>query len=442
VTPTQGVAPLTVNVAATASDPEGNPLTYTWTFGDGGTLAAATGSLTFTGPGQYSVRVTVSDGTNQTQSTPVVVRVGSAPSATITSPASGTSFQAGSVIAFAGTATDDETLTASSYAWTVYFRRGSTFTPVYGPVNGTSGSFTVPTSGQDFSGDTGYEIRLVVTDPSALTDTESVAVVARKASLTLATAPTGLAIAVDGVSRTAPVTLDTLVGLQHTVAASSPQTLSGTTYDFTSWSDGGAATHAVTAPAAPGTVTATFTARPITGPTSTTFQIADATDDVNEDGTTFTAGSAGVWLGTGQSTATSLTGLRFRGVSLPRGATIVSARLEVYSRQSQWLNLAFAIRGEAAGNSAAFAAGSRPSGRATTTQVVNHSSNAQWLANTWYQVNDVAAVVQEIVNRGDWQAGNALALVLRGSGGAYARKFVRSYEDGATTSIRLVVTYQ
>ena len=440
VSPTQGLAPLTVNVAATATDPEGAPLTYSWAFGDGTTLAAPSGSRTFATPGQYAVQVTVSDGTNQVSSTPVTVRVGAPPSATITSPTAGRIFQAGEVIAFAGTATDDEPLGPSNYAWTVFFRRGATTTAVFGPVSGMSGSFTVPTSGQDFSGDTGYEIRLTVTDAASLTDTESVSLVPRKTAVTLATAPTGLALTVDGVSRTAPVTLDTLVGLQHALTAPASQSSGGTTYDFASWSDGGAASHTVVAPASATTLTATYAAR--SGPATATFQIADATDDVNEDGTTFTAGGAGIWLGTGASTSTSVTGLRFRGVSLPRNATIVSARLEVYSRQQQWLTLAFAVRGESSGNSAAFSTSSRPSARVATTQVVNHSSNVQWLPNTWYPLDNITAVVQEIVNRADWQSGNSLSLVLRGSGGAYARKFVRSYEDGSTQAVRLVVTYQ
>ncbi len=49
-------------------------------------------------------------------------------------------------------------------------------------------------------------------------------------------------------------------GSQNTLGAPSPQTLAGKTYDFGSWSDGGLATHTITAPA-PATYTATFTQR-------------------------------------------------------------------------------------------------------------------------------------------------------------------------------------
>jgi hypothetical protein len=49
-------------------------------------------------------------------------------------------------------------------------------------------------------------------------------------------------------------------GSANTVSAPASQTLATNTYDFGSWSDGGLATHTVTANA-PGTYTATYTKR-------------------------------------------------------------------------------------------------------------------------------------------------------------------------------------
>ena len=50
--PTSGPPPLTVNFSsAGSSDPEGQPLSYSWTFGDGGTSTAANPSHTYTTPG-------------------------------------------------------------------------------------------------------------------------------------------------------------------------------------------------------------------------------------------------------------------------------------------------------------------------------------------------------------------------------------------------------
>ncbi len=51
-----------------------------------------------------------------------------------------------------------------------------------------------------------------------------------------------------------------IIGSSNSVTATSPQTLGGSTYTFASWSDGGAQSHQVVAPATNATYTATFAA--------------------------------------------------------------------------------------------------------------------------------------------------------------------------------------
>jgi hypothetical protein len=114
----------------------------------------------------------------------------------------------------------------------------------------------------------------------------------------------------------------------------------------------------------------------------------------------------------------------------------------VYSTQTQWIGLAMQLGIDDVGNSAAFSASSRPSQRTMTAAAVGHSSDVQWLANTWYQLDDIATALQQIVNRPDWAPGNSLAVLIRGtSAGAYSRKFVWSFEQGGAFAPRLVVTY-
>src|ERR1022692_4457124 len=78
-------------------------------------------------------------------------------------------------------------------------------------------------------------------------------------SITIQTSPSGLQFSVDGgPSQTAPQTLDRSQG-SHTIAVASPQAGgSGTQYVFTSWSDGGAASHSITVGTSPATYTASF----------------------------------------------------------------------------------------------------------------------------------------------------------------------------------------
>ena len=52
--------PITFNGTG-SSDPDGDPLTYLWSFGDGGTATGATPTHTYVTGGQFSVTLTVTD---------------------------------------------------------------------------------------------------------------------------------------------------------------------------------------------------------------------------------------------------------------------------------------------------------------------------------------------------------------------------------------------
>ena len=260
--PAAGPSPLAVTFSsAGSSDPEGQTLTYAWTFGDGGTSTAANPSHTYAQPGLYSARLSVSDGANTTLSTPISISVGSPPTATILAPTDGALFRAGDVISFSGDATDpdDGTLPASAYTWTIDFLHEGHVHPGAAQTGAKSGTFTIPTSGHDFSGNTRYRIALTVTDSSGLTDTRSVLIYPRKVNLSFSTAPAGLTVYLDGIAKTTPFVYDTLIGFNHTVEALN-QAAGGTSYTFGSWSDGGAQTHTIVVPAADQSYAATFQA--------------------------------------------------------------------------------------------------------------------------------------------------------------------------------------
>ncbi len=241
--PTAGPAPLAVSFSsAGSSDPEGQTLTYAWTFGDGGTSTAANPSHTYSQPGQYSARLSVSDGVNTTLSTPISISVGSPPTATILSPQDGSFFVAGDVISYSGDGTDPDvgTLPASAFTWKIDFLHEGHVHPGAAQTGVKSGTFTIPTSGHDFSGNTRYRITLTVRDSTGLTDTRSVLIYPRKVNLSFSTAPAGLTVYLDGVAKTTPFVYDTLIGFSHTVEARN-QASGGTSYTFGSWSDGGGA---------------------------------------------------------------------------------------------------------------------------------------------------------------------------------------------------------
>jgi hypothetical protein len=54
----------------------------------------------------------------------------------------------------------------------------------------------------------------------------------------------------------------------------------------------------------------------------------------------------------------------------------------------------------------------------------------------------MASVVQPVISRAGWRSGNSLTIILKGTGtGIWARKFIGSFEGGASFAARLVITY-
>ena len=78
-------------------------------------------------------------------------------------------------------------------------------------------------------------------------------------AVTIQTNPVGRSFSVDGTPCTSSQSFTWTPGSIHTIAVTSPQVTGGTRYTFAKWSDTGAMSHLITAPAAPATYTATFT---------------------------------------------------------------------------------------------------------------------------------------------------------------------------------------
>jgi glucose/arabinose dehydrogenase len=188
------------------------------------------------------------------------------PVGSITTPASGTLYNAGDTINYSGTGTDPEdgNLPASAFTWQVDFHHDAqvnTFTPA--TSGSTSGSFTIPTTGET-SANVFYRITLTVKDSAGLTHTSFRDVLPRTSTITLATNPARLQLTLDAQSVTTPQQVTSVVGMTRTLGVVSPQTVNGVTYQFSTWSDAGAATHNINTPAGNTTYTANFTALPQT----------------------------------------------------------------------------------------------------------------------------------------------------------------------------------
>jgi glucose/arabinose dehydrogenase len=261
-TPITGPAPLSVNFSsAGTSDPENQPLSYAWDFGDGASSTQANPTHVYTVKGKYTVRLNVSDGVQSSLATPFLVQVGTPPVATILTPTNGILFRANDIINFSGSATDaeDGTLPASAFSWQIFFHHNTHIHPTLPFASTTSGSFTIDPAGHDYHDNTSYEIILTVTDSDGLQDSKSVFTYPDKVNLTFNTVPNGLTFKLDGITQTTPFVYDTLIGFQHSIEA--PNQATGTQqYNFNSWSDSGTQVHTITVPTTAASFTATYDA--------------------------------------------------------------------------------------------------------------------------------------------------------------------------------------
>ena len=277
----------TFTVAASGSQ----PLSFQWQRNGSNISGATNPTLSFTAGGgdngaMFRSVVTNSFGTATSNSATLTVS-GTPPTATITAPTAGTTYAAGTNVSFSGTGTDpqDGTLPAANFTWEVVFHHDTHTHPFFPATSGiTSGMVSIPNRGE-IATNVWYRFHLTVRDSGGLTHSVFRDISPRTANITLASNPTGRQLLLDGTPFTAPQTFPNVVGMIRSIGANSPQTSGTTTFNFLSWSDGGAQTHEITVPATNTTFTANFSSMtggaPIANgtyrmlPTHTTNRCAD-----------------------------------------------------------------------------------------------------------------------------------------------------------------------
>ncbi|MDB5106838.1 MAG: carbohydrate-binding protein [Fibrobacteres bacterium] len=245
------------------------PLSYQWQRnqsdiqGATGTTYTLTNAQLSDNGAKFRCIVRNTSGSAASNEAALTVTANHAPVADITSPAEGSLFQGGQTIGFAGNGTDQEdgVLPASAFTWEVrlWHNDGSLHShPFYGPVSGAkSGSVTIPTQGET-SPNISYRFYLTVKDAQGLTHLDSLEIRPRTAQVTLASSPAGLQLTLDGSPVTAPFIFTGVVGIQRSIGAVSPQGSGGKSWQFATWSDGGARIHSISTPASAATITASF----------------------------------------------------------------------------------------------------------------------------------------------------------------------------------------
>jgi glucose/arabinose dehydrogenase len=252
----------TFNVAVSGK----TPFTYQWQKKNVNITGAinATYTIASTKPadaGNYRVIVKNSAGSATSINAALTITdFNKPPVAVINTPTENSFYQAGNIITFSGAANDPEdgTLPASAFTWSVDFHH-DTHTHDGPPIasGAKSGSFTIPTSGE-VSSNVWYRLILNVKDSKGLTHTTYRDIYPYKSTISLATQPAGLKVALDGQPVNTPTSVSSVEGLERSLGPVPNQTLNGKTYAFEKWVHGGAANQTIATPLENTTYTAVY----------------------------------------------------------------------------------------------------------------------------------------------------------------------------------------
>jgi len=134
---------------------------------------------------------------------------------------------------------------------------------------------------------------------------------------------------------------------------------------------------------------------------------------------------------------------RFTSVTIPAGATIVSAIIRFVAQESSSgttcnVNVHF----EDADNAAAISSGSDLNGRPRTS-AVGWNSLPVWTINNSYDTPPLAAILQDVIDRGGWASGNAITVHIRDNGSSTSGlRAPKSHNLSTADAAELRVTYE
>lgn len=132
-------------------------------------------------------------------------------------------------------------------------------------------------------------------------------------------------------------------------------------------------------------------------------------------------------------------GMRFTGISIPKGSTITQAYIEFQVSEASGESTTVTLRGQAINNAGAFTKTAyNISNRAKTTAAVSWSNIPAWTSvGAKVQTPDLSGVIQEIVNRNGWVSGNSLAIIVEGNG----RRIAAAFEASSLNPAMLHIVY-
>jgi glucose/arabinose dehydrogenase len=235
--------------AGGSEDPEGDPFDYEWDldgdgeFDDGSNQATA--EMTYTQAQNVVVKIRVKDEFGRTDIASLTIYPGDKgpPVPQIDSISPSSDWAVGDTISYAGSATDPDSgpLPGGSLKWhiTIQHCPGGCHTHPLTDPEGGSGSFEAPP--HEYPSHLRFELTATDSRGRSVT-TAPVDVFPRVVEVGLASVPAGVPLTIDGE----PSPEKLIAGNTANVAAPQTATVGGVPYAFSSWSDGGAASHSIT----------------------------------------------------------------------------------------------------------------------------------------------------------------------------------------------------
>jgi len=323
-----------------STDVDGNALSYRWNFGDGTTGTGEINTHTYAAAGQYAAILTATDSKGASKTDAYTVIAGSAaPQLLLPNPYIGQKFKHGETITFAGSATDaeDGALSGSNLKWKIVHYANQTATTLLDNFAGAGGTFDASLLGNK-DPDRFYRVTLTATDSDGVQRSIYNDVRPRVINFNIASNITGIKVTLDALPIVAGAFARVTANTPYTLNAPTTQVISGKTYKFVSWSDGGTASHAITAPTFDITYTAQYVLNGATPtPSTVTTKLAAAADATVRDGPykDINYGSAANLLtkvsGGANSGFNREAYLRFSLAGLPTGARN-SVKLRLYGK--------------------------------------------------------------------------------------------------------------
>ena len=141
-------------------------------------------------------------------------------------------------------------------------------------------------------------------------------------------------------------------------------------------------------------------------------------------------------------TRLQIVGMRFVGITIPSGATIINAWVQFQAHETNTEATSLTIEAEASVNPVTF---STSNGNVSLRPRLPVS--VPWSPVAWNTVNeqgpgqqtpDLALVIQEVVKQQNWSSGNSLVLIISGSG----KRVADSYNGNSNGAALLHVEYR